>query len=304
MTANRKQMKVGEEIILDTSLIYSRILCLQTSRDIDMNKAMKHELSPIPTSLFDDQGDMHIAKSKSTLKNKLQVVAEGQGEATVDAVVIDGCAMLWVIPWPATGTVQDFLDNVGKHVSRYLKSCDTHLIFDRYYEKSIKQGTRESRVSTSQRHQLSQTTPIPGQKSILTVTANKVQLIQLIVDFLQGMAESLSESSNKLYITGQGSIPILIEDGLVMRCMDLETTHEEADVMIIQRVLYLESEGKLSIEVISDDTDIFILLVHFYTSQPLTCDVVMTGMQETVSADKLFLALPVITISQVRGRDA
>ena len=28
-----------------------------------------HELAPVPTSMFDDTGDMTIAKSKSTLKN-------------------------------------------------------------------------------------------------------------------------------------------------------------------------------------------------------------------------------------------
>ena len=56
MLANRKQTKIGKEILLDKSLIYSRILCLQGTRDIYMNLAMKHELSPVQAPLFDDHG--------------------------------------------------------------------------------------------------------------------------------------------------------------------------------------------------------------------------------------------------------
>ena len=87
---------------------------------------------------------MLITKSKSALKNKLQVISDTHNADKLDAVVIDGCAMLWVIPWPSSGMIQDYLDNVSKYVSRYLDKCETHLIFDRYYEKSIKQCTRES----------------------------------------------------------------------------------------------------------------------------------------------------------------
>lgn len=64
MTASHKQTKIGKKPILDTSFIYSRILCLQSTRDIDMKITMRHELSPVPTALFEDTGDLRYASQR------------------------------------------------------------------------------------------------------------------------------------------------------------------------------------------------------------------------------------------------
>ena len=101
-----------------------------------MGVAMNHELSPIPTSLFDEYGSMLISKSKSTLKNKLQITVKTPEDIETDVVVIDGCALLWVIPWPSCGTIEDYVKNVVKHVCRLFKTCETHVIFDRYSIKA------------------------------------------------------------------------------------------------------------------------------------------------------------------------
>lgn len=65
MADSKKCVKVGPGISFDTDLIYSRVMCFLNSRDID--------LLHLPTSIFDDSGDMRITKTKSTLKRKLQV---------------------------------------------------------------------------------------------------------------------------------------------------------------------------------------------------------------------------------------
>ena len=51
--------------------------------------------------------------------------------------------------------------------------------------------------------------------------------------------------------------------------------HEEADVIIPHQVVYLTSLGCCSIKVISDDTDVFVLLVHYYTEKKLTSTLLM-----------------------------
>ena len=40
---------------------------------------------------------------------------------------------------------------------------------------------------------------------------------------------------------------------------------------MVQQVVHLSHKGKTSIHVIADDTDVFILLIHFYSQQQLTC---------------------------------
>ena len=48
---------------------------------------------------------------KPTLKHKLQVKHSGRTAFKPDAMVIDRCAVLWVIHWPNNGTVTDYVNN-------------------------------------------------------------------------------------------------------------------------------------------------------------------------------------------------
>jgi len=52
--------------------------------------------------------------------------------------------------------------------------------------------------------------------------------------------------------------------GIVTERKDLELTHEEAGVIIPRQVVHAATQGSMCIKVINDDTDVFILLVHYY----------------------------------------
>ena len=73
MIASKRGVTLGCNVIFDTELIYSRAIGLLPSRNIDSRDIFKYELSPVPTSMFDDSGAMRITKTKSVLKQKLQV---------------------------------------------------------------------------------------------------------------------------------------------------------------------------------------------------------------------------------------
>eukprot|EP00057_Strongylocentrotus_purpuratus_P006687 XP_011661161.1 PREDICTED: uncharacterized protein LOC105436849 isoform X1 [Strongylocentrotus purpuratus] len=67
------RIDVGDSKVYDTKLIYSRVIGLQaSSRDVEFHDVISCELSPIPTALFDEYGDMDISKSKAALKNQRQ----------------------------------------------------------------------------------------------------------------------------------------------------------------------------------------------------------------------------------------
>ena len=51
--------------------------------------------------------------------------------------------------------------------------------------------------------------------------------------------------------------------------------HKEADVIISHQVVYLANLGWQNIKVISEDTNIFVLLVHYYADKKLTSSLVM-----------------------------
>ena len=218
---------------------------------------MAHELASRPASMFDENGAMKIAKTKSVLKNNLKVEVPRR-HTYVDASFLDGCAVLWVVPWPAGGIMQDFLNNFRRHILSRMESSDVYLVFDRYKEGGIKESTRNERDQGASRvYTLRPVTRLPSQKAILTVSRNKKQLIDLI---LADLVSNKDMFNKKLVITGNDPVPVQIEEGVVSRRENIIIMHEEADTMIIHQIA---SVGAANVLVVADDTDVFVLLCHF-----------------------------------------
>ena len=275
MASTRNKINLDGKPLYDTELIYTRVICLKQYRDIDIKDVISYELSPVPTSLFDDSGAMR-AQMKAMLKTKLQVEQSSRTQGTPNVVIIDGCAMLWTVHWPTNGTVLDYVVNFMETIKYHLARYDVYLVFDRYTESSTKQMTRSSRSGNdaSRKHQLSLQTKLPAQKVVLNFTYNKVQLIELICKYL---TEHIVDNQNKLVITGKDPIPVQVWDNSTLQRLDLETHHEEADVIIIHHLIRIvqNANGDLHIKVICDDTDVFILLIHFYVEEQMTVNVSM-----------------------------
>lgn len=281
MSATKKSILVDTAKVCDTEIIYSRIIGLQaSSRGINVEKVLSHELSPIPTSLFDDFGEMRLCKAKSKLKTLLM---EDLSSRTLTmngtVLIIDGSAMLWVIPWPDHGSVRDYITRFKTALIQKLKIGDVHLIFDRYHLFSTKDVTRHKRVAgVSRVHHLSMSSPLPSQKVILTVTENKKQLISLICCDIMNNKELLEPYTltSKLVVTGPEEVPFEVSGISVSRRNDLATLHEEADVIIVQQAVKLGmTTGTEQVIVISEDTDVFLLLLYYYSQQKITIPMFM-----------------------------
>ena len=169
--------------------------------------------------------------------------------------------MLWVIPWPTNGKVQDYVDKAVTWTIRKVQESDVYLVFHRYMEYSIKDNTRNTRQKgASRQHCLTLTMPLPPQKVLLTVTQNKIQLIDLIVAALQKEKDQFKLCVHKLVVTGSEPVPVEINKGLVIRRCDLKTVQEEADVIMIQQMIAISEElDGAGIRVMCDDTDVFVL---------------------------------------------
>jgi len=241
MSVASKSVNIGDTKVYDLNAIYSRVIALLASdRDVDVKEVFAYELAPVPTAMFTKDG-MRIAKAKSKLKKLLQVEVSRRNTGDADVTIIDGSALLWTIHWPADGTVADFIVNVKSRLTSYLTNSDVYLIFDRYHEYSIKSTTRDGReTGVSRKHQLHRTTKLPAQKVILSSVENKKQLIQLICDELiqDRLFHQESTQRHKLVVTGEDPCPIEVSMEEKRSRFDLETHHEEADIIIIQQVLH------------------------------------------------------------------
>ena len=70
--------------------------------------------------------------------------------------------------------------------------------------------------------------------------------------------------------------------GVCVPRYDLTTTHEEEDLILVQQAFHCLSEGSC-VRVVADDTDVFILLLHFYYVLKSTATVQMESLGESVS---------------------
>ncbi|KAJ8375438.1 hypothetical protein SKAU_G00060180 [Synaphobranchus kaupii] len=110
---------------------------------------------------------------------------------------------------------------------------------------------------------------------MLTVTRYKMQLIDLICEDMASHKDDFTQ--HKLVLTGRD--PVEINSGVIIKCQDMKTTEEEADTMIVQQVAEVKTKKVL---VVADDTDIFVLLLHFCCQDLLAahgltgCDTVAT----------------------------
>ena len=97
---SRKCIKIGGAKVFDTEFIYSRVIGIHaSSRDIGIKQLLSYELSPVPTAMFSESGDMRVAKSKSVLKKALQKEVSARCvKKQISTAVIDGSAILYVIP--------------------------------------------------------------------------------------------------------------------------------------------------------------------------------------------------------------
>ena len=77
-----------------------------------------------------------------------------------------------------------------------------------------------------------------------------------------------------LLITGEGD-PVEITRGRVIRRPDISTGHEEADNIIIQQTFMAVEQGAKCLSVMADDTDVYILLLHYYNQKELNIPMFM-----------------------------
>ena len=190
--------------VYNTEIIFPRVMHLLSAGHIQMEDLFKYKLAPVPTALFKATGEGRYPTSKAVLKNALKVGVSTR-TTVPDAIIIDGCAMLYsAIHWPKGGKVNDFLAGVRSYISNKLKKSDVYLIFDRYKEFSIKTATRQKRLDQFRcSHTLNKTSPLPSKEVTLRVTKTKAHLTEMVK---ADLIENLPVFSNKFIITSKQDI--------------------------------------------------------------------------------------------------
>ena len=99
------------------------------------------------------------AHSKAVLKTKLHVEQSSRTQEVPDAVIIDGCAMLWTGHLSISGTFEDYVFNFMGTITYHLEGNSTKQIAR--YSRSDNDASRE--------HQFSIPTALPTHNEALNV---------------------------------------------------------------------------------------------------------------------------------------
>ena len=129
-------------------------------------------------------------------------------------------------------------------------------------------------------------TPLPPQKELLTVTENKIKLLDIICEQLLEIYQAEHvQDAHILVITGKKVVPVEVFKGIAINRNDFKTFHEEADMIIVQQMLKLNTNGISCINILCDDTDVFALLLYYYVHCHLTCTLTM----ESTSSNRMLV---------------
>ena len=254
MTQNTKRVKVNDKITCDLEALFARLLVVGSKRSMELSTLFEYELSPVPASIIDEYGCLRKG-NKSVLVHRLGIL--DPNPPVSDVVLIDASQLIYHVVWPSSGTVADLAAGMGNRLKCY--NTETFVIFDRYEKVSAKDHERQRRAGeSSTEYRLSLTTPLPSREKVMKNKTNKRRLGELLCT----------------HSIGGHTVMVSRADSIV--------THDEADVSLISYMLDAASRGAKTVRILSDDTDVFVLMVYWCWKMDITCHLQMERWDGTV----------------------
>ena len=208
------------KLIIDSEVLFRRLLGASKSRDVDLRKVLQYELAAVPPALF--HGDGRRRKSnKADLAKKLEsncpdVLTELQHILTSNssAYIIDGMAMVQSLNENHFRTFKDFAEVVQKRTVRFLSnpslelSCVT-IVFDRYDNgSSIKTTERERRRSSAllPTYQIQGSRQVHNYRRFLKGAGNKASLANYMSLYILEHATEYIPNGKSIILAGGFSL--------------------------------------------------------------------------------------------------
>ena len=218
-------------------------------------------------------------KTKSWSSIELFSMYKELGGASCTQTGLDAAALVWTLKWPVCGKpkVGDIVEAMNNTISDMLKECDVYCVFDCYVELSTKSYTCKLRLDKSTKvFKFSIKSPLPAKSVVLKSTKNKMQLYSLFKENLTNPDTAPNTMLHKLIVTGQELTPVEMYQGEVTERHDMATSHKEADVVVVQQAMNaILHHNNDEVKVISDDTDVFALLVYLHAKNELDAPMYM-----------------------------
>ena len=249
----------------DRSFMQRMIISYEAGRNVDLQNILERELLPVPLSLSEMNGKLRTGQ-KSILMDEIckKVYLTEQYKVTESSTLLrDGQSYVLSLMNPHNSHIRTFREFSNLFVSSVFSSgrpfeCIA-VLFDRYNNFSIKEGTRTKRKKGKSIRRVIEDNPdvpIPqDRQGFLSNSDNKSDLAKLLsFPLIDNVPD------DKCVITSGG-----FEDATEVRCnrpdVDvnaLKAIHEEADTHLL---LHCKHTSSQFVVVWSRDTDVFLMLV-------------------------------------------
>ena len=239
--------------ILIVVALFFRLHIACQARERNLEELFKHENSSSLLALSCNE-KMRTGQ-KSDLITCIEVNTAFE-RPSVDAVVIDGAAIVNMLPPGKCTTFKDykeagFLPYIISYCTQNVKGID--LVWDRYLENSLKQGTREVRGTGTCRHVCDDAAIPLNSKSFLRLDDNKKELFE----YLAARVQSLRLPDSEVICTA--SLDVI--GSTTMEGM-APCNHEETDTHIFIHAKHASVNGMKRTLIRTVDTDVVILDVE------------------------------------------
>lgn len=245
-------------------------------RGYDMKHLMEFDL--IDSSYLFDKNGLMTKPNKSELCNELEkhlekadyILQPSECKPANTVTIIDvmaGLRRMRVSQMNTFGELCDKFLEVSYGLSRNSKRVD--FIFDTYIEGSVKDSERTRRCSSSpiDLYGIGTGTQLPvTMDAFWASSANKSKLQKLLQQCILTKLKPMTDT----VVSSIGRPPeiepcLAIFNGKETPLRDLDTTIEEADVRIIPHARHAVENGTKRVVIISNDTDVVILALHYWS---------------------------------------
>ena len=263
-----KRKSDGTKVMSKKELAHAqRIMEIARARGHTMNFLLQYDIVP-SADLFDSSGLITKATKADLIKEMEKYLSDSDYSKPEEwpeldtAVIVDVMACLRKV---RTKNVLNFQELVKVFVSMTL-NCIANptrvdYVFDSYFEQSIKESERERRASQTP----IELTSVSGDRSLPAdmnkfwpSASNKTKLQAYIKSHLADVPSECQIVTSQLVglepcVTNGKEIPELNFDNI-----------EEADMRIIPHTQHAARRGATRVLVISGDTDVIVLLLHYW----------------------------------------
>ena len=131
--------------------LFGRLLIVSNTRQISLKDVLSFELSPVPYSLANADGSLRKGTKSvlsSLLEKDVNVVQQLTALPNPTVVIMDSIAIIQMSKSAGTSTFGDLSEKYYNIFTAPLFSnncVQVHVVFDQYWENSIKEGERERR---------------------------------------------------------------------------------------------------------------------------------------------------------------